>query len=82
MTNLNEPLTRLDETLDALTVALAQTPDLPGLIDGFAGYEALLRFVSPHHPAAAEAVAVSAVWSALTDVATEVLTLRHLKENN
>jgi hypothetical protein len=74
------PLTRLDETLDALSVALAQTPDLPGLIEGWEAYELLLRFVSPSHPAAVDAVAVAAVWGSLADVATEVLTLRNMKE--
>ncbi|MCW2738862.1 hypothetical protein [Nocardioides sp.] len=82
MTNdTDEPLTRLDETLDVLSVAIARVPDLPGLIDGLEGYELLLRFVSVHQPGAVDAVAVAPVWHALAAVATEVLTLRNIKEN-
>ena len=77
---MNTPLTDLDARCDDLVRALAQTPDLPGLIDGLQGYELLLRFVSPSHPTAVDAVAVAAVWRSLAEVATEVLSLRNMKE--
>ena len=55
--------------------------DLPGLITGLEAYELVLRFVSPDHPGAVDAVAVASVWRALAEVAGEVLKLREIKEN-
>lgn len=81
-THDNEPLTRLDETLDVLSVALARTADLDGLVASLRLSDLAIRSViTVDHPFTADALAVADVWRAFADVAEEVLTLRNMKEN-
>lgn len=72
----NEPISQLDERLDALVKAIGQVPDLPALIDGLRGYERLVGLLAVDAPGAVVALGVAPVWSALGDVASEVLTIR------
>lgn len=75
---MSEPLTELDASLDVLVVAMQDLRDLEGLVDGMAGYEAVLRLIPVGSPFAIEALGVSRIWGALSAVATEILKLREV----
>ncbi|HXH79110.1 hypothetical protein [Nocardioides sp.] len=78
----DEPLTGLDTHLDDLVRALGRFPNLPGLIAVLTAYDAVLGGLTPSDPAVVDAVAAADVWRALADVATDVSTLRNMKENS
>ncbi len=78
----NEPISQLDECLDALAVALQEVRDLADLVAGLRAYEAALGLVSISDPQAASAMGIARVWSALSATAEEILKLREVANGN
>lgn len=75
----DQPISRLDERLDELAVALAKLPDLPGLIEGLEAYEQLTGLLDPDTPGVVDVWAGTDVRRALINVAGEILALQEKK---
>lgn len=74
------PLTKLDERLDELVVALAELPSVAGLATQLRTLDALVTAVtSPDSPDAIECLAMSPVWRSLADVCDEVVRLVEIR---